>query len=440
MRIESRHPGKDTLLAWAEGELSWWRGRMVASHIRSCWQCKGHISQLEAAISAVGLAVSELPVPSRVDTAKAYWRFRDACRNSEPSVHKSGVRLRPAWAAGAAAILATAGLAYVTVQQRFFAPVVKESAPIIPVRAPRIVEEGPPTRVTHPVPVTAPEPAAVEMIPVASTGPSEQELLGAEIDALAALHRSRFCMNSGITVRRVNGTVEISGYVQSQDQRARLRGVLGGIGHPGLLEIKLSDEVPNLDGIQETIGSDATPAMPAGRIAPPIETWLRENLKVGSKLTEREMFNFMNTMVIESENVSGEAWAIRHLAEQFPHARAARLSPALAAQLLQIVDDHVIALSNGLEMLQGQLQPLLPQQMPTVRGSSIVRPDETWQSIVMDLQRQTESAVSQLLISFSAGVGAPPRTGDFAAMISQLESQLQDCRTGTRVLRANIQR
>ena len=241
MRFESRHPGKDMLLAWAEGELSWWRSRMVASHVRSCWQCKGQISQLEAVISAVGLAVSELPEPSRVDTAKAYWRFREACRNIEPAVHNSGVRLRTAWVAGAAAILATAGLAYVTVQQRFFAPVVKESVPIIPARTPRKVEETPPTRVTHPVPVTATEPAAVEMIPVASTGPSEQELLGAEIDALAALHRSRFCMNSGITVHRVGGTIEISGYVQSQDQRARLRGVLEGIGHPGILEIKLSD-------------------------------------------------------------------------------------------------------------------------------------------------------------------------------------------------------
>ena len=87
MRFESGHPGKETLLAWAEGELSWWRSRIVARHVRSCWQCKGQISQLEAAISAVWLAVSELPEPTRVDTAKAYWRFREACRNIEHPVH-----------------------------------------------------------------------------------------------------------------------------------------------------------------------------------------------------------------------------------------------------------------------------------------------------------------------------------------------------------------
>lgn len=438
MRFKSaEHPGKAVLLAWAEGELPWWRSRMVRRHVRSCWQCKAQINELEALVCAAGLSMDQLPEPSATDTAKAWWRFREACVEIDPAPQARRLRLRAPWAVTAAIVLATAALAYVTTQRHFSALEVKRVSLPRPVHKPRPVAVTPETRVEparpkREVPTRPPQPEKASET-TENRAPAEEDLLAAEIQALAALHRSRFCLSSGIAVRRVGSAVEISGLVASQDERDRLAGVLSGIGHADILRVRLSDPAESADRIGPAVES-----APAGqRIASPIEVWLRDGLKVGSRITERQMFNLMNSVVLASESVSTEAWAIRHLAEQFPPDRTRRLSPELSDQLLQMVDDHAIALGNSLQTLQGRLHFLLGTQ-PERNGNIVApRPDEPWQSKVLALQQNAEAVVSRLLESFSAEAGEPQP--DFPALLSRLDEQSRACTAGTLDLRASIQ-
>lgn len=443
MRFESaEHPGKTALLAWAEGELPWWRSRMVGRHVRSCWQCKAQVNELEALVCAAGLRVDQLPEPSAVETAKAWWRFREVCVEIDPAPQARRLRLRAPWAITAAIALATAALAYVTTQRHFSTPEVKRVSFPRPAHKPRPAAVPPEARVEGWRPTRAPKrplPPEKASETAVYLGPAEEDLLAAEIQALAALHRSRFCLSSGIAVRRAGSVVEISGFVASQDERDRLGGVLSGIGHADILHVRLSGLEESADRTEPTLES-----APAGQhIAPPIEVWLREGLKVGSRITEREMFNLMNSVVLASESVSTEAWAIRHLAEQFPPDRTRRLSPELSGQLLQMVDDHAIALGNSLQTLQGHLNFLLGRQPERGGNAAALPPDAPWQNKVLALQQRSEEVVSRLLESFSADAGAAPQADapepDFPVLLSRLDEQTKDCTARAGDLRASIQ-
>jgi hypothetical protein len=451
MRFDASWPGhvdKPTLLAWSEGELSWWRSRVVGRHVRSCWQCKAQARELEALICAAGLSVAGLPEPSRMDTAKAYWRFREACRQIDQAPQPRRIRVWSAWRIAAAAVLATAGLAYVTTHQRFgVLPPEKQASIPWDVRIPRPLE-APETAVAAAREAVIP-PAPPRFPPLKEkrglmllSGPAEAELLAAEIHALAALHRSRFCMSSEIAVRRAGSAVEISGFVQSRDRRDRLRGVLEGIAPPDTVRIRLRDPLEEAGTDHRATELQQGPDTPMERIAPPIEVWLRDCMEVGSRVSEREMFNLMNAVVLESEKVSSEAWAVRHLAEQFPPARARRLSAELSDELLQMVDDHATALRNSLQALQERLQPVLGSQ-PAQSKALAPGPDEPWQSRVVALQRRVEEVVSRLLESFSAGGAAPvgdsKAMSDFPALLSFFDGGFGDCLASIADLRASVQ-
>jgi hypothetical protein len=450
MRLDSTHPGKTTLLAWSEGELWWWRSWLVGRHVRSCWQCKGQVSELEAIVCAVSLDIDRVCESSRVDTAKAYWRFRQTCLELDEAPQARRLRLRPAWAIAAAVALATAGLAYVTNWPRFRGA--EESPVSIPRRAPSplpssVVPNAPVDTAFERVRPAASLPSLQlpgERAPALPLGPADEDLLATEIQALAALHRSRFCLHADIAVRRVGSMVEITGVVQSKDQRDRITGVLEGIGPAGIMRVRLDDPTGGAAAIS-TAGNAQSGAGPAGKRTTPLAVaWLRESLGVGSRLTEREMFSLMSSVVLESESVSSEAWAIRHLAEQFPLGRTRRLSPELSDQLLQMVDDHAIVLANSLLMLQGRLHPLLGKQPAQSGNAWAPWPDEPWQGKVLALQQRAEGVVSQLLESFSAdaGAGSLADSGamrDLSALLSLLDGKLRDCMAFAGDLRASIQ-
>jgi len=258
-------------------------------------------------------------------------------------------------------------------------------------------------------------------------------LLAAEVQAIAALHRSRFCLSSGITARRVGSAVEVAGFVQSQDQRDRLTGVLQTIGRPQLLRVRLTDPASALD-VTAPAAATRVPVTSEKHVPPPIETWLRENLKVGSRITEREMFNLMNAVMRDSEDISSEAWALRHLAEQFPPERTRKLTPELLDQLLQILGDHALAWGNSLQLLQGRLRPLTGAATLPVIDAIAPQVGTHWQDHVVALQKLSEGAVSRLLASFSADSD----TRDFSAVLTRVEATIQNCLASTGDLRTGI--
>ncbi len=429
------HPGKAALLAWSEGEIPWWRAWSawrIGRHVSSCWQCRGEISEMEAIICAVSLDIQDLPEPTRVDIARAWWRLREATRQLEATPAPKRLRLlRPGWALGAAVLVATVGLAFVTTStwQLLFPPPASEKPRPTAPRAP--IAARMPARDFAPPPGMVPLTGLPAPLP---SGPGNDELIATEIQAVAALHRSRFCLNAGITVRRAGSGLEVTGMVQSADERDRITGILAGIGAPGVVRIHLTEPSSILEGISATPTTQAEPPAPKPG-TPPIGHWLGENLGNRGRLNEREIFNLMNSLVLESEQVSSEAWAIRHLAGQFPEPLTRRIGPELAEQLHQMVDDHSIALANGLQRLRSRLDQM--SGAPASQAAGPARPDEAWQTRVLALQRQVEEVVRQLLLAFSAeaGNGSAP---DFSALLIRLNEQSRQCLAATSDLRTGL--
>lgn len=442
----AEHPGKPALLAWAEGELPWWRAWIIGRHVRSCWQCKGQVRELEDLVCAVTLGIEQLPEPSRLDTAKALWRFRQACLELEDAPRPQRFRLSPAWTAAASLILATVGLAYVANWPRFQLATDKSAAPARSLHPARPAEPAGPANADanrpggQPAPLRSETTRALDLPP----GPTEEDLVTAEIQALAALHRSRFCLTSGIEVRRAGSVVEIKGTVLSGDQRDRIAGILNSVSHGDLLRILLTQPAEAPDGPPSPGEVRPQPDPDAAAAPPPLVAWLRRNLGVGSRRTERDMFNLMNSMALESERASSESWALRHLADQFPLSRTRQWKPELQDQLLQMVDDHAIALANDLQRLESRLTTQIG--VPPSPNGTLPSPRdyEHWQDRVLALHTMVEDVVRPLLASMSTGSGTPPPASapapDFSELFQTLGTRTGNCLSAASGLRADLQR
>jgi hypothetical protein len=431
------HPDRGTLLAWSEGELAWWRAVPVARHVRSCWACRAKVKDLEAAVCAVTVKISELPEPSPVEVKKAYWRLRESVREHDSNLAvESRATRRTGWrGAGMAVLLATAALAYVA-----NSPIFHSEAPLRQTAAKKRDRRAftPPERNVRGTPgvhLTAPSAPAVEMSAVAAPVPpglvvSDEELAAAEVHALAALHRARLCLNSGITVRRVGSFVEATGMTRSREQRISVEALLAGIARPEVLMVLLvspEDVVSPPTVANNAVSSGVETGSDESK--PPIVGWLKENLRGRPALTERDLFNLMNSLALDSERASSEAWALRHLAEQFPETRMRDLRPDLTSVVLQMLEDHAGVLASDLKSLH---ERLVPGTRVELSGGSRAREGASWQSNAMVLQADVEEAVRRLLASFSTS-GAVPAEG-----IRGIEERTRACLSMAGSLRSEL--
>lgn len=419
-----RHPDPALLLAWAEGELPWWRAWTVRRHIRRCWTCKAAVHELESVICALPAGLPEL---SPVEITRAWWRFREASRHLDEAPVSTPVRLNPRWAF----ILAgTIALACVTTWPLLFPP-----TPVAPKATPGMTIQPASKPIAAPTVRSAPpldHPETEVPTRIKEAGPIEADLLEAEIHAIAALHRSRFCLNTGITIQRVASAIEITGIVQTADERDRITAILTQVAPEGLIHVRLTDATT----LTETLLTTATPATTTSETAkgaPPIAAWFQRANPLRPRLTDREIVTLMNAVVTGAEQVSSEAWAIRRLAERFPAARLRRASPGAEEQVLQIVDDHAIALADGLRRLRARLEPAAA---PPPSSQASLSP--VWQDNAVALQTQVEAVVRQLLSAFTAAPKDRPRPSEeeLTTLMQELESRTGATLTATNNFRA----
>lgn len=425
-----RHPDQATLLTWAGGELPWWRAWLVRRHVLGCVACQGSLHQMETLMSAL---CNGLPELSRVDVTRAWWRFRDASRHLDTIPPPPSMALSPKWAL---VLVGTIGFACVT------------TWPILyPVRhVPPPISTPPRPSVAPPAPVIPPSPSAPPRLPLAEmptpplpAGPTEAELLETEVQTIAAMHRSGFALNTAITVRRVDSVVEVTGILPSKVERDRLVGVLAMVATDGRLQVLLTDaSSPATSDVGSEVVTGSAGESPATLGVPPMAEWLRPSAADGPIRNEGEMVSLMNAIVRDTEHASSDGWAMRRLAEQFPPSRLVRAAPKTAEQLLQIVDDHVIALEDDLRRLRSSLEPSLVDEAevgPPLAG--------TWQEEVLALQHQVEGLVRLALGTSAASVTHDqirPRTGETAARMDEWSARTKACLAATVRLRARLER
>lgn len=427
MKLEfgrTQHPSAASLLAWAEGELPWWRQLAVSRHVRSCWQCRASARHWEETVCAVTSGLRDLPEPSRAETAKAYWRFLEASRGIRPSSARRLWRLGPAWVAAAASVIAAAGVAVVTIQTPLFhrqavpAPLSRPSRPLTPPAPASVFPHAP----SAPRPIPAPIPLDLSLAPPPAILPpaSEEKLLSAEIYALFELHRSRLCR---FDVVRAGNSIEVRGVLVSNDHRDRLSALFQEPGYHGLIRLRLQEH----PGPAHSAPLSQAPARSVSPSASPLEQTLRE--RFGARATQRDIFNLMGELVLNAETVSEHAWALRRLADRFPASRARTLPPDLQELLLVMAADHakVVASASGI-LWRRTAQQETAAAAPDFQASDPGGRNQTWQVRALLLQELAEAAAGGLLASVSNSGGAPPAFDRFeycAAAALGLHTSLQ---------------
>jgi len=257
-----------------------------------------------------------------------------------------------------------------------------------------------------------PEPVVSSIAPAV-----DRRLLdSADIQVWGALHRSHLCLTDEITVSRTAESVEVSGVLPTDDRRQQLVAVLSGLPAHGVIRtnLKTPSELPAREAVPvETVA----PAPRAGAMTASAEEWLRAKLRVGSAITEREMFDVMNGLVRSAEELSANGWALRRLAEQFGAHRELSLSNEDRAELLRIAEDHAIALQTVAARMRN-----LVDTLETGSTQAINAPGDSWQSSSVALQQASSRVAEQVLSLFASTASGD--NGSIGARIAALDVDL----------------
>jgi hypothetical protein len=157
------------------------------------------------------------------------------------------------------------------------------------------------------------------------------------------------------------------------------------------------------------------------------EPWLRTRLGVGTRTSERDMFNTMSAVVRDSEDLLSDSWALFRLSLRFPPDLESEMEPDVRNTLHRIVDDHLVAMSVSLAAIDGRLALQHSANTETADG-------RVWQLRSGDLHERAKHTAEVLLGLFAAGdkvrtapVANPEQVG-VAALIAHVRAMAAQVR------------
>ena len=259
-----------------------------------------------------------------------------------------------------------------------------------------------------------------EVVRSAETGPSLRDLLAAEVAVLHALHRGNLCKADEVRVVRVADAIQVSGGFGSEEQAERIAALLSGI---PLLRVRLHTvELPPAPVLQ-MLGA------PAERHASPpaVEPWLRSRLGVGVRASEREMFNTMNAVVRDSEDLLSDSWALFKLSKRFPVELESEMDSETRAKVTGMADDHIVRMSVHLAAIDGRLA-LQHTAQPVPQATT------AWQNDSNALHEHSKKTAELLLNLFASGdlsrtsSASNPEDAGVAALIGRVRSMATQVR------------
>jgi hypothetical protein len=260
-----------------------------------------------------------------------------------------------------------------------------------------------------------------EAFATAGNGPSLPDLLATEVAVLQALHRASLCKADEVRIVRTPDAIEVSGGFTSEKQVERIEALLPGIPH---LRIRLT----TLD--LASVPPQSAPAPHERHTRPAaVEPWLRSRLGVGVRASEREMFNIMNAVVRDSEDLLADSWALFRLSRRFPPEVESEMNAETRAMVREMADDHIVSMSVHLAAIDGRLALQQPAQP--------VHPENVaWQTYSNTLHEQAKQTAEVLLNLFASGdtprslAAADPEHAGAAVLIGRVRSMATHVRAG----------
>jgi hypothetical protein len=395
--LEPRHPEKELLLPYLDGELSRRQAWRVRRHVEACWECRSELEELQKMVGECvryrrqleGGAWPQPPHPWR-DLSPEFVRIDAAARSS---ARRPFLR----WAALAAS---AAALAAATITLRTW-----ESRP---------AGEAPPLRPqspAHKIPQDAPSPPAgtpartETLVPSARVrAPERQPLvieasLADELRAVAALHQLGADLGDPVEVAREGGRVIVRGTGLSPVLERQIREAF--LAMPG---VELQFPGPGVASGPPS-GSAATETPPRSTAMPPASLPSAAPNRLEEQLGGHAQFEIFSSQLLDHQEAAmARIYALRRLAMQFPADEEKGLSPGDQRLLHDLGREHVNALSREIAAIRRLASPVLAS-MGASATPGAAADAATWQVAARDLfvaGRQVDSLIAALI-----GAAAP---------------------------------
>ena len=261
--------------------------------------------------------------------------------------------------------------------------------PIAP--PPAIARSNAPAVAAAPAPA-APERAKDSTDSVEFRQPAPAATVGDELQVLVALHHLGADLGDPIQVKRAGGQVLVAGVGIDPQRRQQIERALSG--SPNVV-LRFSDAADSPAAPERPVRSESAAGVDLAALAARIEK------QAGGKAN----YERLSSEVLDaSETMMARAFALRRLAEQFPQAAAAQMTPADRTTLHDLYHEHAAALARETAAIEQLLKPVL---IPLGGRAAVADPVHSgaWQSDTEMLFRTARRAESLLAVMLGVAPG-----------------------------------
>ena len=262
----------------------------------------------------------------------------------------------------------------------------------------------------------APRPAVPEPAPPAAPRPTAT--LVDELQVLAALHNVGADLGDPIEVARSAGQVVVSGVGLAPARQQQVQAALNGL--PNVV-------VRFADPASEAAPPAAQPpsAAAAGWSAGPLQSRLEQ--QAGG----RPRFERLASQLLDlNETVMARVYALRRLAQKFPHAAEAQLGTEDRRLLGTLNQEHATVIGQQISAMQGLLNPLLTALGGTAVPDGAPAPD-SWQDAAEAAflaARRVETLLAQTLGVAPGDGSTGDLPSDLLSATARLRASAESCR------------
>lgn len=347
------HFSNEILVAYADGEVSWWRRRVIERHLLQCWRCRTRLAEFGRQVERVSglMSTDAFPGPSRLAEARLklvarQWRVE--ARLSAEALRQSahGMPLpRAARIAACVVVVSSLGLGFWARFSGTRAPVASQLVPKVRRWTPEPVskEAAPPVLKSRP----APRPMWRE-IPAARITRSSAAL---ELDLMLALHYVEACSGEPVELTAdQGGGFTVRGVVRDTARLEEIAAAVKAAGGPDVRLALRTMEETAADSHAQQLGVESVDEYRSE--ITPFE-------RVAGKMPRQRVVEVANAAVGAAEAAMAQAWAIRRLEDRFPAERLALLDRPEREIYAAMATDHLRWLELELTRLRIVVRPAL---------------------------------------------------------------------------------
>lgn len=401
------HPEEENLLRFCEGELPGRQAARVARHLDACWECRTQVDDLRKTIGEYvhyrqDLLQPSLPPPPVpwMDLSREFQRIR--AEQSKSSGRGAIFRRPVAWLlVGGAVLLASSGI-FLNRTSQSARKALDDSRKTIQTSQPTVEFKQRASEGSPPPP---------RVVPRASESPSISA--DDELNVIAALHRMGADLGDPIEVVRERDTIIVHGAGVDPARANQLRTALS-----GMPRVSIDLSAPALPAQADS----RTPLVESGR-----ESAVEP--QISRQFSDRVAFQkVVDETLQSSEAMMARAHALRALADRFPAAVAAHMSPGSEALLASIRQEHTAAMANQVAAIHRSMSTLLRSSASAPAQEQRVPAATNWQEQTYQLF-SSAAAVDHLLGALLAPTAGTQLgdsgAADLAAALAKLSGELK---------------